>query len=1269
MTIKKNATRLLTSAFALGALTVAAASAAPKTGDAPHAFTTEPDWKAEAILTHPDILYPSTVCCAPDGRIFVAEDPADMPGPPTSPIDRILCLWPDGHKTIFAEHLRAVFGLQYLDGKVYVHQCPIFSVFTDDHGVGKDRVDLINTTNPDCTAGGGFNDHIPSNIRYAMDGYFYMSTGDKGIYHCESNIDHRKAEIHGGGVLRIRPDGTGLEVYCTGTRNHLDVEIDPEDEMFTYDNTDDGQGWWTRFTHMVDGGYYGYPYEFKVPGKPDDKTRDHGKPINPWTLWRIAEYGGGAPTGGTAYNEDALPSEYRGNPICCEWGKGELERFQLARDGGTFKVLNHVPKFLADPGGQFRPVGVTTLPDGMGFLVTDWNYGGWRKDQEAGRLIKLTYTGKSQAAPKPAWFIPAAEGEKFEASTADLIAGLAHPAQSVRLVAQRRLGERGQEAVAPLIALLNDAKATPQGRWSAIWTLDRIDGGKAGREAVVAVAADPKADVSVRRQAIRQLGTRAAHEATQALIAALADPDASIRFRAATALGRIGDASAVPALSGKLDEPDFFTHYAVFTALKRIGEADAKVWPAIVKGFASDKPEIREGTALAVHGVYNADLVRALSEFINARTASGAARAQALLSEAEMHRERAPWDGKWWGTQPAGHVPPPKDTEWDGTTSVLSEIREGLKDSDPLVRVAAIHAMQIAPDPTAADVLVDMFKKDPSLETRKSVLEALEASKSPAAGPLIEQVLADPKSPLVPMAIDAAEQVGGKQSTDALLKLAGAGADPKLTASAVAALGTLKEAFAADLIAKHLSDQNEVAPAAATALGQIGGKPAIDALVTALSDSRPEVRKAAAASLGQLRPKQAIPALVKAADDKESGNEAILALTRMPTADATDAYLHGIAGKDALVRKQSVEALTSVRDAAKAEVEAKVAAGDIKGGALSLVQQIYSSYQPLTVWSLVGPFPLDAAPPFELDKPIHAEGELKGLDGKPVKWRKVRGNASEHGQVDLGHILGENDNISAFAVTDFTSANERDVTFQAGCDDTLTVWLNGEKIFNKEGNGGWNFEEIHMKGHVKAGKNVVVVKCGNISGAWLFSLEAGSERAGKIFETVAAKKPDRDAYGRFALSHEGNIENGSRIFHNAQLVGCTRCHETGHNDGGQVGPSLAGIGIKYDRAKLIESVVYPSAQILDGYEQVFLKTKDGDVQAGIVKAEDDQSVTLFDSAAKKYVIKKSDIDSRKPSKISLMPEGLEQGISEQDFADLIGYLQSLKEKPAETPKK
>ena len=58
----------------------------------------------------------------------------------------------------------------------------------------------------------------------------------------------------------------------------------------------------------------------------------------------------------------------------------------------------------------------------------------------------MTYTGPSLATPKPAWFVPAAMGRPFEASTDDLVKGLFHPAQSVRLVAQRRLAERKAEA-------------------------------------------------------------------------------------------------------------------------------------------------------------------------------------------------------------------------------------------------------------------------------------------------------------------------------------------------------------------------------------------------------------------------------------------------------------------------------------------------------------------------------------------------------------------------------------------------------------------------------------------------------------------------------------------------------------------------------------------------------------------------------------------------------------------------------------------------------
>jgi len=60
--------------------------------------------------------------------------------------------------------------------------------------------------------------------------------------------------------------------------------------------------------------------------------------------------------------------------------------------------------------------------------------------------------------------------------------------------------------VAPLLALLNDAKAPAFARWSAIWTLDRIDAGKAAHAAIINIAKNSSEEASVRRQAMRELG-------------------------------------------------------------------------------------------------------------------------------------------------------------------------------------------------------------------------------------------------------------------------------------------------------------------------------------------------------------------------------------------------------------------------------------------------------------------------------------------------------------------------------------------------------------------------------------------------------------------------------------------------------------------------------------------------------------------------------------------------------------------------------------------
>ncbi len=128
-------------------------------------------------------------------------------------------------------------------------------------------------------------------------------------------------------------------------------------------------------------------------------------------------------------------------------------------------------------------------------------------------------------------------------------------------------------------------------------------------------------------------------------------------------------------------------------------------------------------------------------------------------------------------------------------------------------------------------------------------------------------------------------------------------------------------------------------------------------------------------------------------------------------------------------------------------------------------------------------------------------------------------------------------------------------------------------------------------------------------------------------------------------------------------AGCIKCHKVG-NEGGEVGPSLSGVGAKYDKAKLVESVLYPSKQILDGYQQTIIRIKKGEIIAGAVRGETDNDVTLIDSAGQKITIKKSDVKSRKFSDISLMPEGLQTGLKPEEFSDLIAYLVSLKENPS-----
>ena len=117
---------------------------------------------------------------------------------------------------------------------------------------------------------------------------------------------------------------------------------------------------------------------------------------------------------------------------------------------------------------------------------------------------------------------------------------------------------------------------------------------------------------------------------------------------------------------------------------------------------------------------------------------------------------------------------------------------------------------------------------------------------------------------------------------------------------------------------------------------------------------------------------------------------------------------------------------------------------------------------------------------------------------------------------------------------------------------------------------------------------------------------------------------------------------------------------------GAVGQVLAALprvpdGFKVRLVAAVPAVQYPCqvATALDG--SMFVGEEvDGRVVTGIVRTESDAAVEIQDSEAKLVRLAKDQIDERKRSDVSLMPNGLATGLSPQDFADLIAYLETLK---------
>lgn len=537
-------------------------------------FKLDPGLKIELVACEPQIQSPAAITFDEHGRLFVVEM-LDYPNPVQGqpPAGRIRMLTDtngDGvykvAPTVFADKLLMANGAAPWRGGLLVTCAPhlLYLKDTDNDGIA-DRRDLLfdgfATQNPQLRA---------SHPTLGIDNWFYVTNGQRtadvhnltggpkleltGLDFRFNPLDLRYEAVTGVAQFGLAFDDWGRRFDCTN-RNHL-IEIVMENRYFA------------RNSYLV-----------APPPKRDDQRPGGAARVYPISGNKTlaASHAGTftAACGVYVYRGGALPKEYEGSVFTCEPTANLIHREILSQNGASFsnRSAQDGVEFLASPSPWFRPVNITTGPDGALYVIDfcraevehpDWvpaslrhryDFNGRR---DTGRIWKIT-AKDYHAPPRVDW------------STAGiqlLTDKLGSENAWERATAQRMVLENWKPAwVEALEKKAGDAQ-NPRAQVLALWLLHSQN---ALRPEIVAAALSA-AHPGVRENAL-QVAERFAVESPgvlNALIPLAHDSDPRVRFQAACSLGawssddRILEPLAVIAAQ---DGADRWTRLAVASAV------------------------------------------------------------------------------------------------------------------------------------------------------------------------------------------------------------------------------------------------------------------------------------------------------------------------------------------------------------------------------------------------------------------------------------------------------------------------------------------------------------------------------------------------------------------------------------------------------------------------------------------------------------------------------------------------------------------------------
>jgi putative membrane-bound dehydrogenase-like protein len=399
--------------------------------------------------------YPVFLSAAPDGTLYVSSDGNGSLGrdPHRGRILRLKDTDGDGRADEVKELVPDVDsprGLVWDQDRLYLLHPPDLSVYFDQDGDGRAEKEQVLVKNIGFTFKDRPADHTSNGLELGVDGWIYCAIGDFGFMEAEGT-DGRKMQLRGGGVVRVRPDGSGLELYARGTRNILEAAVSPLLDIFARDNTNDGGGWDVRFHHFTGLEEHGYPSLFKN--------------FSDEIIQPLADYGGGSGCGAAWIDEPGIPKRWNNAPFTCDWGRSIVYQHHPTPKGATFSVDQN--EFLS-------ATRVTDLDvDAFSHIyVSSWkgatfNWAG----PDVGYIVRL--------APKG--FRPEPLPDFAKASDGALIQWLESKSHRRRLAAQRALLRHGlnNDTVAALTEIAAGQSKPLPSRVAALFALKQGLGDKA----------------------------------------------------------------------------------------------------------------------------------------------------------------------------------------------------------------------------------------------------------------------------------------------------------------------------------------------------------------------------------------------------------------------------------------------------------------------------------------------------------------------------------------------------------------------------------------------------------------------------------------------------------------------------------------------------------------------------------------------------------------------------------------------------------------------